>query len=200
MASLEWVESYFPNLPMLKVASSNARKFDFIREVNDALGERPVVLSVAGSTLQEIKQAVGIFGERSIYVLHCVAEYPCRSANLRLGNIPRLIHEFADRPNVKIGYSGHEIGILPSIWAVRSGAEMVERHFCLSRHSFVHHIECSLEPHQFAKLVEAGGVLPSPIIQEAFKCDFGMTKTEAEFLKKQTYGKSFLGRKSTWKK
>ena len=54
---------------------------------------------------------------------------------------------------VSIGYSGHEQGILPSIAASMLGAEFIERHFCLSRKSFVHHIECSLEPDEFKEMV-----------------------------------------------
>jgi len=54
---------------------------------------------------------------------------------------------------IKIGYSGHEEGYIPTLKAVALGMAMIERRFCLSRHSFVHHIECSLEPEEYAKLI-----------------------------------------------
>ena len=44
-----------------------------------------------------------------------------------------------------------EIGILPSLKAIDLGASMIG-HFCLSRKSFVHHIECSLMPLEFREM------------------------------------------------
>ena len=82
---------------------------------------------------------------------------------------------------------------------------MIERHFCLSRQSFVHHIECSLEPDEFAELVRLSGddmdgerekrclALPS----EAYTSTFGMSGREREFLVEQTYGQKYIGDAST---
>jgi sialic acid synthase SpsE len=99
---------------------------------------------------------------------------------------------------VRIGYSGHEEGVPPSLAAVALGAEVVERHFCLSRHSFVHHIECSLEPDEFKQLVDsarrpdalaaAKALLPAAALTR----HFGMTAKERTFLVEQTYGQRYL--------
>ena len=67
---------------------------------------------------------------------------------LRLGNIVALRQRY-ESEQIQIGYSGHEVGIVPSVAAMQLGARMIERHFCVSRRSFAHHIECSLEPAEY---------------------------------------------------
>lgn len=129
--------------------------------------------------------------------MHCVAEYPCHAENLRLGNILKLKQEF-ESDNIKIGYSGHEEGIIPTLAAIDLGAMMIERHFCMSRHSFVHHIECSLEPDEYKQLIELSDAKDLKKIYEpllppvAFREHFGMSKIEEDFLLNCHYGNTYL--------
>src|SRR5262249_3888302 len=136
------------------------------------------------------------------WLLHCVAQYPCPPASLRLGNIVEMKRWFGTE-RVRIGYSGHEEGVPPSLAAIAMGAEVVERHFCLSRHSFVHHIECSLEPDEFKSMVEAArrpealAAARTRMPAAALAHHFGMSDVEKTFLVEQTYGKRFLHDGST---
>jgi N-acetylneuraminate synthase len=200
LPSLEFLLGY--DLPLYKVASSNARNRPFLEEVaRQVPRDRPLVISVGGSTLKEIEDSLRLFPHHRIWLLHCVAQYPCPPEALRLGNLEVLRRAFASE-RVAIGYSGHEEGLAPSYAAVDLGAGMVERHFCLSRHSFVHHIECSLEPQEFHELVDTVrsgrrlSVLYRDLPAEAFTSRFGMTDIEREFLVRQTYGKRFVGERS----
>ena len=200
--SLAWcIETHPYGLWRIKLASSNARNWPLLRTVADEWDDDcEIVLSLAGSSLGEIERALNIIdnGKRQVWLLHCVAEYPCPVERLRLGNIRVLQQHFASA-NVHIGYSGHEIGYMPTIAAVNLGAEMVERHFCVSRHSFVHHIECSLEPQEFRKMVDDihGGLdILDQIKPEALTVDFGMSEQEKAFLVHQTYGRDYLGKDS----
>jgi N-acetylneuraminate synthase len=185
-----------------KVASSNARNVEFLHQVAEIVPpEYEIVLSVAGSTLPEIETSLDILQPFSrIWLLHCVAEYPTPPERARLGNIPELKKRFGDE-RIRIGYSGHEEGAIATYAAVNLGAEMVERHFCLSRHSFAHHIECSLEPDEFARMVgnvrcaEYGTRIGGPP-DVMFQTDFGMSEQERPFLTEQTYGGQFLGTES----
>lgn len=198
--SLAFLLEFHP--PLIKVASCNARNVPFLKEVAVTVDPAvPLVVSVAGSTLDEIERVVDLYAGRRLWLLHCVAEYPCAPHRLRLGNIVELQRRFGG-PDVSIGYSGHEVSIEASLAAVDLGAQMVERHFCLSRHSFAHHIECSLEPDEFARLVElardpvrrrTGRAMLDP---RAFDSDFGMTDVERQFLVAQTYGRDHLGNES----
>lgn len=187
---------------LYKVASCNARNKQFLQEVArnvpKGLG---IVLSVAGSTLGEIEESLKIFGDHRVCLLHCVAEYPCLPHALRLGNITALQERFACE-RVAIGYSGHEEGIIPTLAAIDLGASMVERHFCLSRHSFVHHIECSLEPQEYKELIDivCSGVNLSSLYSHlphcAFDSYFGMNEVERSFLIEHTYGRKYIKEKS----
>jgi sialic acid synthase SpsE len=180
-----------------KVSSSLARNMPFLRSVANNLSgiaADEIVLSVAGSTLKEIEASLDVFRDfQRVWLLHCVAQYPCPVEDLRLGNIPELCKQFrTDR--VRIGYSGHEEGWQPSVAAVHLGAEMVERHFCLSRHSFVHHIECSLTPLEFAAMrraIETSKDTNLPL--SAYSVQFGMSNEERLFLENQTYACDRLG-------
>ena len=195
--SLEFLLGY--DLPLYKVASSNARNRPFLAEIaRQVPRDRTLVISVGGSTLAEVEETLGLFPHHRVWLLHCVAQYPCPPEGLRLGNLP-VLHECFASDRVGIGYSGHEEGLAPSYAAVDQGAELVERHFCLSRHSFVHHIECSLEPCEFRELVETvrSGRRLRPLYQRlpraAFRSRFGMSDVEREFLVRQTYGQRFVG-------
>lgn len=200
LPSLEFMLSY--DLPLYKVASSNARNRELLLEVAHRVPEdRGIVISVGGSTLDQVEETLALFPRHHVHLLHCVAQYPCPPEALRLGNVVVLRRAFASE-RVSIGYSGHETGLAASYAAAELGAEMIERHFCLSRHSFVHHIECSLEPAEFAELtrtVRAGAPLRElyrELPPEAFRSEFGMTGIEREFLVKQTYGHAFVGPES----
>lgn len=190
------------DLPIYKVASINARNHDFLRATAERIpADKRIVISVAGSELRQIEQAIELFPHHRINILHCVAQYPCPFDQLRLGNIPVLKRHFGD-DRIKVGYSGHETGIEPSLAAIALGAEMVERHFALSRHSFVHHIECSLEPDEFQKMVaiarsvkDLSGYIEK-LPREALASSFGMSSTEKDFLVDHQYGRKYLHDKS----
>ncbi|MDM7914438.1 MAG: N-acetylneuraminate synthase family protein [Candidatus Eisenbacteria bacterium] len=187
------------DLKRYKVASSNARNRPFLEELaRNIPRDRTIVMSVGGSTLDQIEDSLSIFRHHPVWLLHCVAEYPCPPESLRLGNILSLERRFGG-PRVTIGYSGHEIGIAPTFAAIDQGAKIVERHFCLSRHSFVHHIECSLEPDEFREMVrrDREGRRPGEgwedLPETALSTHFGMTNVERSFLVEQTYGNRYVG-------
>lgn len=195
--SLAFLESFATR--SIKVASINARNERFLRELAERIPtHKRVVISVAGSTLKEIERTLAIFAAHEVRLLHCVAQYPCPPENLRLGNIPILRKEFRD-DRIGVGYSGHEVGVTPSLAAVELGAELVERHFCVSRASFVHHIECSLEPDEFARLVKTAhsgtdlNRYVEGLPREALRSHFGMSDVERKFLVQNQYGVEFLG-------
>lgn len=196
--SLEFLLGF--DLQMYKVASCNANKQDMLKEFSRCIPtDKTVVVSCAGRTLDEIRTAANIFNSHKMIINHCVAEYPCKNSNLRFGNIGVLLNEFSsDKDRIEIGYSGHEEGILPTYGAITSGATCIERHFCLSRDSFVHHIECSLEPHEYKEMVSTvrSGRIPENIREilgeEAYKINFGMTEMEESFLVKNTYGSDYV--------
>jgi sialic acid synthase SpsE len=191
------------SLPKYKIASSSARDWKFIEELTSLVPKKTeIVVSVGGSTLIEIEELLKKLPRHTVVLQHCVAEYPCPLDRLRLGNLQVLKDTFED-DRIKIGYSGHEMGtsVAEAIYK-KYQPYLIEKHFCLSRHSFVHHIECSLEPDEFATMIENSKTpnMFSELPYASYETSFGMSDVEEEFLKKQTYGNTYLGSASDWTK
>lgn len=61
--------------------------------------------------------------------MHCVSTYPADENDLNLNTIKTLEKKF----NCRVGYSGHESSVSPSIAAWFIGADYIERHITLER-------------------------------------------------------------------
>ena len=138
------------HVDILKIASFDLGNLPFIHRVG-SLG-KPVVLSVGGGKINQIKSSVQtlLAHDIRVAVLHCVSEYPCEYNRLGLDNILNLAREF---PQCVIGSSDHFNGILSGPVAYLKGARVFEKHVTLNRawkgtdHSF------ALEPDGFRKFV-----------------------------------------------
>lgn len=84
------------------------------------------------STLEEMDEAVSTILKynKQLTVLHCVSVYPTPDENLNLGAITTMLEHYAP---LTIGYSGHELGFIPTVTAVALGARAVERHFTIDK-------------------------------------------------------------------
>ena len=78
---------------------------------------------------EEIDKAVEIFKSKNspLSLLHCVSSYPTPIKDCNLS----MIQVLKDRYGLQTGYSGHELGFLPTLIAVSKGAEIIERHYTL---------------------------------------------------------------------
>ncbi len=114
-------------IEIIKIASCSAVDRPLLRKVAEA--RKPVVLSTAGLTLNEIDFAVSLFEEAdlALALMHCVAIYPTPFDGLRLNQIDVLRNRFPDRP---VGWSTHEDpdDTRPVQMAVAKGARLFERH------------------------------------------------------------------------
>ena len=88
-------------------------------------------ISTGMSTLKDIKYAIKIFKKNKcdFVLMHCVSTYPCEDKNLNLNCLVSLKKQF----KCKIGYSGHESTVSPTIAAWCLGADYIERHITLDR-------------------------------------------------------------------
>jgi N-acetylneuraminate synthase len=89
-------------------------------------------------------------GEDRLVLLHSTSTYPCPPQELNLRVIQALQNEF----NCPIGYSGHEVGLVPSTLAVALGACLVERHITLDRSMWGSDHAASVEPQGLERLVK----------------------------------------------
>ena len=83
-------------------------------------------------------------------ITHATSTYPCDPNELNLRVILKLREEFP----CPMGYSGHEVGLIPSVVAVAMGACVVERHITLDRAMWGSDQAASVEPQGFERLVK----------------------------------------------
>lgn len=145
--SVDFMETF--DTPAYKIPSASLTDSGLIRKAR-ATG-RPVILSTGMSTMEQIRQGVKVAGEKDLIVMHCTSTYPCEPEELNLKMIETLRSEF---PNIPIGYSGHEVGLVPSAVAVALGACVVERHLTLDRAMWGSDQAASVEPGGFERLVK----------------------------------------------
>jgi len=121
-------------LEELKVTSYKAASADI---TNTPLLEymakkgKPMFVSTGAATLEEIHIAYNTISKYNdkVCLMHCTAGYPTEYRDLNLKVIETLKKEF---PNVIIGYSGHDNGILAPVIAYILGATVFEKHFTLN--------------------------------------------------------------------
>jgi N-acetylneuraminate synthase len=146
--SVDFMEQFAPIA--YKIPSAALTDHGLLRKVR-ATG-RPVIISTGMSTMAQIHAAVDdVLGREDLAVMHTTSTYPCDPEELNLRMIQTLRDAF---PNVPIGYSGHEVGLVPSAVAVALGACMVERHLTLDRAMWGSDQAASVEPGGFRKLVK----------------------------------------------
>ena len=112
-----------------KVASAMITKHDLLELI--AKEKKLTFISTGMSEIRDIKNAVKIFKKNKcdFVLMHCVSNYPCAEKDLNLNLIIELKRKF----RCKIGYSGHETSVSPSIAAWFLGADYIERHITLDR-------------------------------------------------------------------
>lgn len=117
-----------------KISSSDLSNIPFITYI--AKKNKPILLSVGASNLNEIQSAVDTihqYNDKKITLLHCVLEYPTPYAHANLSKITSLKRAF---PEVYIGYSDHtkpddSYNVLKTAYLL--GAQIIEKHFTLDK-------------------------------------------------------------------
>jgi N-acetylneuraminate synthase len=144
--AVDFMEQF--NTPAYKIPSASLTDHNLLRHVRKT--GRPLVISTGMSTMEQIRAAVKVVGTANLVIMHCTSTYPCEPEELNLRMIRTLREEFA----CPIGYSGHEVGLVPPQVAVALGACMIERHLTLDRAMWGSDQAASVEPSGFERLVK----------------------------------------------
>jgi len=101
--SVDLIEEH--NFDIIKIASCSLTDWLLIERIGKT--DKPIVMSTASSSLEEIDNVVTFFQHRDkeICILHCMAEYPTADDNAQMNQLNLLQEKF---PNVPVGYSTHE--------------------------------------------------------------------------------------------
>jgi N-acetylneuraminate synthase len=145
--SLKFLDKY--NLNYNKIASAMITDLNFLEEV--AKRKKHTFISTGMSSSKNIDDAVKIFSNNncSFELMHCVSTYPCKSEDVNLNVIDSLKKKY----NCKVGYSGHENGIIISLAAYVKGISSLERHITLDRSMYGSDQSASLEPRGIRELM-----------------------------------------------
>ncbi|MDE7274352.1 MAG: pseudaminic acid synthase [Lachnospiraceae bacterium] len=113
---------------------------------------KPIIMSTAMGTLEEINEAVEAIyrtGNRQLALMKCSSAYPAKCEEMNLGTIRDLKARFG----IPIGLSDHSMGAFSAVTAVALGASIIEKHFCISRAIRNPDSSFSMEPQEFREMV-----------------------------------------------
>lgn len=144
--SVDFLEEFQPIC--YKIASASLTDDVLLKRLKET--GRLLILSTGMSTMEDIRKTVDFLGLDNLMIAHTTSTYPCEPEELNLRMIPTLREEFP----VPIGYSGHEVGLVPSTIAVSLGACLVERHITLDRALWGSDQAASVEPGGLRRLVK----------------------------------------------
>ena len=147
--SVDFLESL--GVSMYKIASMDLVNLPLIEYV--AKTQKPIILSTGMSNLGMIEDSLNIIaktGNLNVALLHCNSTYPAAAKDMNLAAINTLKRCF----NLPVGLSDHTFGLLVSTIALSIGADIVERHFTMSRTSEGPDHILSSEPEEMKQLVE----------------------------------------------
>ncbi len=144
------------NFKFNKIASAMATNEEFVELV--ASEKKPTFASTGMTNLEEIDHLVSIFEkyECELMLMHTVSTYPSLERHLNL----KCIDSLRKRYSFKLGYSGHETSVSPSIVAASMGAAAIERHITLDRAMYGSDQSASLEEKGLIQLVETLRKIP----------------------------------------
>ncbi len=144
------------DIDAFKVHSADISNPDLLKEV--AKSKKPIFLSCGASTIEEIKQAIDLLtnsGTTNIILMYGYQGFPTKIEDNKLNFIRTLERIFG----LTIGFYDHVDGgsilskIIP-IMAIGYGAQVIEKHFTLSREDKGIDYESSLESDNFIEFVK----------------------------------------------
>ncbi len=142
------------HLDYWKIPSGEITNYPYLKAIAQCKGK--VIMSTGMCSLDDIQAALTVltrFGTdpRNIILLHCNTEYPTPMTDVNL----RAMVEMKDIFGLGVGYSDHTVGTEVPIAAAALGAEIIEKHFTLSRRMSGPDHLASLEPDELMSMVKS---------------------------------------------
>ena len=140
------------NVLVYKIGSDDLTNLPLLRYV--ASTGKPVIFSSGMGTLAEVDEAIQTMkeaGNLNIILLQCVSNYPIEK--IEYVNL-RVIETFKKAFGIPVGLSDHTTSNTAAIAAVTLGANVVEKHFALSKDLDVPDAFFSADPTEMRDLVK----------------------------------------------
>jgi len=150
----EAIDLLTPYVGAHKIASSEMNHYPLIQHAWGT--QKPLIISVGMAEQSEVNDLVGMLdhleGNNGYSLMHCTVSYPTDLKDVNL----KVISSFKQRYDVPIGLSDHTTDpLVVPVAAVALGANIIEKHFTISRslpgpdHSY------ALEPEELRMMVKA---------------------------------------------
>lgn len=139
------------DVPAYKIASFEINDLPLIRYA--ASKGKPMIMSTGIAQWEEIGEAIAAchaVGNHQVALLKCTSAYPAPMDEVNLRLIPKLREGFG----VQVGLSDHTMGVTVPLGAVAMGATIIEKHFILDRSLGGPDASFSMEPAEFAAMVQ----------------------------------------------
>lgn len=148
-SAVDFLETF--DVPAYKVASFEILDLDLIEYI--ARTGKPMIISTGMANENEIADAIEVVRRYhgDIVLLHCVSGYPTPVEQSHLSSIAMLANRF----DLPVGLSDHTLGLTTSIAATALGSCLIEKHFIDSRSNDGPDSAFSMEPAEFAELVNS---------------------------------------------
>lgn len=133
-----------------KIASFEMIDLPLLRYI--ASKGKPIIMSTGMGSKEEIKEALEAIystGNKEVAILKCSSAYPAVSSDMHLSTIRDMKESF----HIPVGLSDHSMGSFGATTAVAVGANIIEKHFCLSRGIENPDASFSMEPDEFKEMV-----------------------------------------------
>lgn len=150
LEGVDFLESL--NVPYYKIASFEITDIPLIRAA--ASTKKPIIISTGVAEINDIELALDTCfnaGNEEVTLLKCTSNYP---ATLSDANLNTMV-DMKERFGVSVGVSDHTMGCIVPTAAVALGASVVEKHFILDRSQGGPDSGFSMEPAEFADMVQA---------------------------------------------
>lgn len=145
------------NVDGFKVAAHSLTDIPLLERLS--IEDKPIFISTGMCRMEDIELAVKTLNndgsrnkgkDKELTVMHCVSQYPMNPKYANMTFINKLQKKF---PNLRIGWSDHEDGILLTPVAVGMGATVIEKHITVDKdlEGFDH--KMSLNPEQLIQCI-----------------------------------------------
>ena len=112
-----------------------------------------MIMSCGMASEEEIAEALAACrrqGNEQVVLLKCCSQYPAQYEDMNVSVIPDMKERFG----VPVGLSDHSMGSLADVVAVSLGAQVIEKHVCLSHEIENPDAAFSMEMKDFAQMVQ----------------------------------------------
>lgn len=178
IAAVDLLESI--NISVYKIPSGEVTNIPYLEYVSST--DKPIIMSSGMSSLDEIEKALAVLRNRNeqIVLMQCTSKYPCPHDEVGLN----LIGEFREKFDLPIGLSDHTLTTYTSIAAVVLGANVIERHFTISKKLYGPDARYSLEPDEFKSLVDGIRIIETALSNPVDKNNIAKFKQMRETFQK----------------